>query len=446
VCIAAFTCVVVPVSLVAVHIHENPLLSPIDEAAHWDYVTRLADGGFPRMGQFMQPSTLRAVECRGVALHGVVTTPCGTPPEPNLFAGGGYQYEAQQPPGYYAATVPMRWFGMTVLGLGDLTATRLTGAVWLVLALSILWVAGRIMGLSPPVLGAGALLIATAPLTITTYSTVSNDVTTLFVGASVLLLAALALKRPGRWMTPVMLASGVVIASFKLSDLLPVVVVAVLFLGAALLRPSMAGIEPAPDGVVGALRWWWPRGGALVVGGVVGAVAWVVLERHLAIIDPKDLPSFGVLRTKPVTLALIMKESLLMLQPLTGSYDVFRTTDGLVSRASALASNLEAVMATVLSYVLVAGGLAALFVRRREWFHWMGLLCLPALFLGGVALGESLHLTYDIDPSVSGRYGMAVVPLLVVALVASVRGAWALRCVWVLGLATYALSFYFLLG
>jgi len=244
----------------------------------------------------------------------------------------------------------------------------------------------------------------------------------------------------------VMLVSGAVIASFKLTDLLPVVLLSVLFLADAFVPTPVPGVDPAPEGAVAALRWWWPRGGALLVGGVVGAIAWLVIERQLALLDPRDLPTFSVLRTMPVTLSLIMKESLLMMQPLTGSYDLFRTTDQLASPSSALSLNLQAVMATLLSYVLVAGGLAALFVRRREWFHWMGLLCLPVLFVGGIVLGESLHLIYDIDPSVSGRYGLAVVPLLVVALVASVRGAWAVRSLWVLGLATYGLSFFFLLG
>ena len=444
VAIAAFTCLVVPVSLVVVHVHENPEFSPIDEAAHWDYVTRLADGGFPRIGQLLQSSTLRAVECKGVALHGLVTTKCDTPINPKLFAGGGYQYEAQQPPGYYALTVPMRWFGMNVLGLDDLTATRLAGLPWLVLSLLLFWVAGRIMGLSPPVLGAGALLIATAPLTISLYSSVSNDVTSLFAGAAVMVLGALALTRPGRWMTPVMLVAGVVIASFKLSDLLPVVVASVLFGVAAFRRRDAAG-GPAP-GAAGALRWWWPRGGAILVGGAVGGVAWLVVERSLATINPKDLPPFDVLRTMPITFSLIMKESLSMLQPLTGSYDIFRTTDHVAPRSSALSLNLQSVMATVLAYVVVAGGLAGLFVRRREWNHWLGLTALPALYLGGIVLGVSLYLTYDIDPGLSGRYGMALAPMLLVALVASVRGAWTVWGLWALGVVTFGLSFLFLLG
>jgi hypothetical protein len=440
----AFTCVVVPGSLVVVHVHENPELSPIDEVAHWDYVTRLASGGFPRMGQLLQPSTLQATECERIALHGLVIPPCGAPPDPKKFKALSYQYEAQQPPGYYALTVPMRWFGIHVLGLADLTATRLTGLVWLVLSLLLLWIAGRLMDLSPPVLGAGTLLIATAPLTVYVYSTVSNDVTSLFAGSLVMLLGVLALKHPGRWMTPVMLLAGVLIASFKLSDLLPVVVVSFLF-GVVAVRQG--GTEGRPEGrATAALRWWWPRGGALLAGALVGAVAWLVVEHRIAVINPKDLPPFDVLRTTPVTFSLIMQEALLLLRPLTGSFDIFRTTDQVLPRSGALSVQLQSVMATVLEYVVVAGGLAGLFVRRREWFHWLGLTTLSVLYLGGILLGLSLYLTYDINPSLSGRYGMALAPMLLVALVASVRGAWALWGLWILGLVTFCLSFYFLLG
>ena len=66
--IALFTCVIVPASLVGMHIHENPKLSPIDEGAHLDYVTRIERLSMPRMGQRLQPSTLRVTVCEGIVL------------------------------------------------------------------------------------------------------------------------------------------------------------------------------------------------------------------------------------------------------------------------------------------------------------------------------------------------------------------------------------------
>jgi hypothetical protein len=63
----------------------------------------------------------------------------------------------------------------------------------------------------------------------------------------------------------------------------------------------------------------------------------------------------------------------------------------------------------------------------------LGLISLGTLLAGGFAFGIGLRQTYSIDPGLSGRYGLAMVPLLVLVLVASVRGRWAERGVWTLG-------------
>src|SRR5579862_4328573 len=159
--IALFTCVIVPASLVGIHIHENPKLSPIDEGAHLDYVTRIEHGGIPRLGQRLQPSTLRVTVCAGFVLK-VKLPPCDAHKlTPQEFPAGGYQYEAQQPPTYYAVTVPFRLFFVDVVGVSDPDATRLVGILWLVGGLLLLWAAARLLRLTPSVIGAAVLLIGT---------------------------------------------------------------------------------------------------------------------------------------------------------------------------------------------------------------------------------------------------------------------------------------------
>jgi hypothetical protein len=441
--IAALTCIVAPVALITVHIHENPMFSPTDEVAHWDYVTRLANGGFPRMGQFLQPATLHELECQGTALHGLVLPPCGTVAPIRDFPGSGYQYEAQQPPGYYAMTVPLRWIAIHGLGLDDVTATRLWGMAWLVLGLLLFWAACRLMNLPPSVAGAGALLIATGPAVIYQSSYVSNDVPAVMTGSLVMLLGALAWKHPGRWMTPVMLGGGVVIASIKLNDFLPIVVSAILF-GMLAVRRRDQSVGTRQQ-LAEALRWWWPRSGALVVGGLVSAVTWLIVEQHLAIVDPRTLPTFDILRTSPIYVTTILRESLLMLQPLTGSFDPFRSSNSGLPTSSVQSLDLQAILATLLQYVVIAGGLAGLFVSRRRWSHWVGLVTVAMLYLGGIALGASVYLTYRTDPQIQGRYGLALVPLLILALVASVRGRWIVWGLWALGVVTFGMSLYFML-
>jgi len=442
--IAIFTCIVAPVSLVALHIHENPTFSPTDEAEHWDYLKTLAEGKIPRLGQRLQPSTIRALECRLTGLHGFVLPPCGSLPSPKVYPGGGYEYEAQQPPGYYALTIPIRWIGIDVLGFDDLTASRIGGIVWLVAGLLLFWAAGRLLRLGPATVGLGALLIASAPAIVYQSSYVSNDASSVTAGAVALFLSALALRRPGRWMVPVMFVGGIFIVALKVSDALAIIVVSVLF---GVLAYSMrSGLRASRQGGSQCLRWWWPRGGAILFGGAFGALTWTVIERRLALINARTLPSFSGLRKVPIGTTTILREALLMLQPLTGSYDPFRTTNSATPPMSSVSVDLQMIVATALQYLLLAGGLAGLFVIRRQWSHWVGLVTLPALYFGGVAVGIAIFITYDADPSISGRYALSLAPFLVLALIASIRGRWVERGLWIFALSSFGLGFFFLLS
>jgi len=433
--IALFTCVIVPAALVGIHIHENPKLSPIDEGAHLDYVTRIEHGSMPRLGQRLQPSTLRVTACAGFVLK-VKLPPCDarrlTPQE---FPGGGYQYEAQQPPTYYAVTVPFRLFFFDVLGVSDPDATRLVGILWLVGGLLLLWAAARLLGLTTSVIGAAVLLIGTAPLVVYESAIVTNDAASILAAGLVLFFAALALRKPGRWTAPTLLVVGVVVASFKTTDVLPVAAIALVLGGMAWMDRTP---EMAPAQILrGFMRSWSPTGGALLIGGAASVVTWVVVSHKLDLVNPRTFAVFDILRTHTVSVASIAGEALSLLAPATGSYDPFRL------HQSVLSANLEAIAGTLLMYLLVAGGLAGLFVRRRQWFHWMGLFTVPLLYAGGVALGISIWRTYNTDPGLSGRYGMSMAPLLALSLCAACRGKWALRVIWLFGLLSFGLSFYF---
>jgi hypothetical protein len=115
------------------------------------------------------------------------------------------------------------------------------------------------------------------------------------------------------------------------------------------------------------------------------------------------------------------------------------TPEGLLSQ------NLQVFMGNVLQYLILAGGLAWLFVRPRRWSHWLGVVALPVLYLGGVVLAASVYLTYDANPGVSGRYGLSLAPVLVLGLIGSLRGRWAGRMLGIFAVASVALSFYFML-
>lgn len=445
--IAVLTCVVAPVLLVAVHVHENPEFSPIDEAAHYDYIVRIANGGFPRMGQSLQPSTLRALSCRKTALVGMVTPPCGQKVlKPSEFAGGGYQYEAQQPPTYYAITVPLRWLAIHVFGFSDVPGTRLTGALWLVAALLLLWAAGRLIGLRPSVLGAGALLLGAAPVALYQSATISNDVPDLFAGSLIAFLGLLSWRHPGRWVAPVLGISAFFVASLKAVDVFPVVVIASLLAIVGWQRARSEGALSRVAAARAALVSWLPNGGALLIGGFFSVAAWAVIQKKLALIDPRDLPTFNVLRTHPVGPLLIAQEAVGLLGPLTNSYVAFRSSNLATTVVSVRATYLEQVYSHCLTYLVLAGGLAGLFVSRRRLSHWIGLLTVPALYFGGFALGLSLWLTYNTDPGLSGRYGLSLAPLLALALIGAVRGLWVERGIWAFAIAGFGLDLWLMLA
>lgn len=443
--LALLVCVAAPVALVAVHIHENPMFSPLDEAAHFDYVNRIAQGDIPRLGQPMLPSTLRTVACRGSALAGAIQPPCDQKViRPDEFGGGGLSYEAQQPPAYYAITVPFRWLAVHVGGLSPLSGTRAVGALWLVAGLVLFWTAGRVLDLEPATVGIGVLLLGAAPVAVYSASDVTNDAASIFAGALVALVGALAWKRPGRWAAPALLAAGFFVPLLKATDVLPVVVGAAMF---ALLAWSR---RPAGSTVGTVLRsWWrewWRYGGMLLLGGAVSLVLWIVVSRELAIINPKVLPTFNVLRGYPVGILRIAHEALTMFGPLTNAYTAFRSNaSATVPAISANWGYVQSIMYDLLEYLLIAGGLAGLFIRPRRWQHWLGLITLPALFLGGVVLGIGLWLTYNADPGLSGRYGLPLAPFLVLALVAAVRGAWIRWGLWVFAVAALVLDFCYML-
>jgi hypothetical protein len=201
----------------------------------------------------------------------------------------------------------------------------------------------------------------------------------------------------------------------------------------------------AGERTVGAVRLWCATGGALLLGGLCSTVGWIVIYRRLAIINPKDLPTFTALRASYTGVPQILGQAVSMLGPLTDSLVAFRTTIRLDPSNSAAWLSIQSLMSTLLRYLVLAGGLAGLFVRRRTWSHWLGLVTVPVLYIGGVALGFSIVWAYDSNPGLNGRYGLPLVPMLVLALVASVRGVWVVRCLWALGLVTLLLSFCYML-
>jgi hypothetical protein len=294
----------------------------------------------------------------------------------------------------------------------------------------VLWSAGRILEVPVSAIGAGILLLATAPVVIYQAAIISNDAPSVLGGSLVALLAALAWKRPGRWTVPTLGLTALVLVSIKTTELFPVTIAAILLLMHAWNTGPGWDRHHALDSLKPVATRWMRDGGALVAGGVAAAVVWVVVQHQLALVDPKSIGAFNVLRTREVSSGLILREALYLLGPTTESF----------FSPGTLMQNLQFFLATLVRYTLVAGALAGLFVSPRRWFHWLGIVTIPALLGGGYVFGLGLRINYAIDPGLSGRYALPVAPLLVLALVGAAQGRWVVRVLWAVGLASLALT------
>jgi hypothetical protein len=411
------------VTLVGLQLHHFPRFSPLDEAAHLDYVDRVADGQIPRQGEHLRTQTLRVVACHGIALPAVTVPPCAARVLGRTqFPGGASQYEAQQPPPYYVVTAVLRLVPRHVVGVDDeLLATRLTSMAWLVTGMLLAWAAGRVMDLDPLRLGIALLLLVGGPTLIFLSATVSNDVTAVPAGALVALAAAVAHRWDGRWVPLLLFLAGAVAAAGKTTNLFAVGTVAAV-LAVGVMR------DAGPHGGSGPLRRWARTGGAILLGGVAVSVVWLAVHDSLALIDLKDEPAFASLRESPHSFGAVLRQATALLQPLTSDIVVA------VTSSSTLGAPVQTPLQTVLGLLFVGVGLAGLFVLRRGWPHVLGLLSLAALYVGGVAFGLGLLITYGGSPGLSGRYGLSVAPLLALALAGALAGDWAVRAVGALAL------------
>lgn len=395
-------CVVVPTLLVASTIDRHPKFSPIDEAAHFDYVERVYSHGVPTFGDKFLRSSLREMACRGTRLEGLVVPSCDAKVmKYALFPGEAYQYEAQQPPLYYAITAPIANVAEKALGISSLEAIRLVGLLWLITGLLVLWKTSLMLNVAPVPMLATLLAIGAAPNVVYYSSIVSNDSAGILFGALAAFLGALAFTRGRRY-----LAAGVVLgataAMTKTSCALPVGVVG-LILVVASLRAIPASVRNRSE-----LR---TTGLGMMGGAVVGTLAWVAYYRSSATIEPKTLPTFDVLRTGPVNFGTLLGQAESFLAPLTDSYNPFVAWNG----------EIYGLLATLSLLAIVAGLVGGAYSQEQSWWSFAGPIVLVCLYVGGVIIGFGIWRAYDINPGVSGRYALSMLPITALIMPAGIQ-------------------------
>ena len=425
-------CVVLPTAVVGNVIQRHSQFSPIDEQAHFDYVERLYSHGVPMLGDRLLPSTLREIACRGTALPGIVTPPCDSPTlAAKDFPGEGYQYQAQQPPLYYAITAPVAKVMEKVVGLGPVGSARIMGVLLLVAGLLLSWHVAMLMKISRLTSLAGIAMMGLSPTVVYYSAIVTNDSAAILCGALVCYVVALVHTRQRSYAKHAAIV-GVVCVLTKSVAVIPALILGFLLIAVSIHRARTINFDtPQHQGK----KWWqatWASlygrtGVALAASSVFGLATWTIYMRVTSRIDPILLPTFQVLRNTPTNAGNILRQATNLFSPLTGLYHPFQFWN----------RDVYQLLNSFAVFALLAGCSAGVFVVARTWWSTSGPLVLAGLYAAGVSIGFANWRMYDIAPDIVARYALPMVPVLVLILCAGIQRATAQK---VFALGAFAFS------
>ncbi|HEX5492939.1 MAG TPA: hypothetical protein VFX70_00010 [Mycobacteriales bacterium] len=223
--------------LVGLAVVRAPQMSPFDEWTHADYAWRVAHGQVPAAGTPVAGPILQQLACRGVAGYTLHLPPCDqADPPPAAFPSRGEDYNFAHPPLYYGITGGLaRLADLVVPGQRFFVLARLVGILWLWAAMLVLFLALRAFGAPRRHAMLGAAMLPILPGVLRACSTVNNDAAAPLAGAVGLLVLArfLGQNRTG-WLFPTV--SAFLVAATKVINVLPMLVIAIVFCVLAVLR------------------------------------------------------------------------------------------------------------------------------------------------------------------------------------------------------------------
>ena len=401
--------------LVTLSVYSFTQVSPIDEAAHLDYIVDLPDE-IPASGEQMNDLTLEIWACRGMALD-VVLPDCqrdtGGTYNPNAFPGEAYGLAGSHPPAYYAVTWAVGSVIKLATSLDLLTAYRLVGILWLGAALTVSYlVAVRLGAPRWGAFGVGLILAATSE-TLTSAATLGPDTASWFAGGLVF-LAGLAHRGRGRD-TVLLLAACLLAALTKQTALLAVGAVMVHL---ALRRPLGLGVPGrswAGDFVVAI---------AAGVTFVIPSMGWTLYSSSLSVLPADQIPQNQWFVLEDVLAPRdVVTQSWSFLSPLTDGWVAPFLEGGLDARSGAFVTGL-----------LILGLVAAVLgwrLDRRVGVVAIGVLVLT--LLGGPMLAVANYLLSNSYFPIHPRYGYPLLPGLLALVACTVSSVPLRRALIVLG-------------
>jgi hypothetical protein len=389
------------------------------------------EGGFPASGDVWLPETIEAVTCRTIDYPDPLPA-CAREVDMPGLPNGGLSMAFIHTPAYYAvaagAVVVDRVLGQVV---DDVDAMRLTGALWLVLALGMLWLLWRDLGVPWQTRAGLSLALTAAPIVVLSQSTVTNDATALAAGAA-LTLAVLRWDRgASRLWLPV--AIGLVALLLKVTNLAAVLAVCAFVLVRALQR-STTTRERA--------RALLTRRNLLLVGSlglatVVVGVGWSIVVNARATLDESENPQNVLMAVDHFDPSWLTTSMLALTSPLQPQF-----------YQAVLAGSAGAVIVANLANI----GLLALAVvgaARSEPGSVVRALAIAggaATLAYGPLLTVVNYVTAGVYFGIPARYGLSLVPGMLAVAGTAVRTPRGGSVLLVVGAAFYATIAGVLLG
>jgi hypothetical protein len=424
--LAALALFVVSLGLVSLHVRAFTKVSPVDEQMHIDYLYR-APGVQPVVsGTRLGPEAMREEACRGIASN-FHPPPCGSSTlRPDQFEFRGYDTAYIHPATYYDLTALLAHPLQGILGLASLvTAARLVGALWLWLGLLVTMFVARRFGASLPATVGLLFMAASTPAALFYAATVTPDGMNLLVGAVALSLVLAWETRPRQWWLLVLAATlGVMV---KAQGAIVILMLG-LYLGAQIL-PALRRV-PLTRAAGAATPKDRPARSRDLVGGVLvlGVVAAVVGTAWIAAVNRN-----ATLRPELQPMNLAARSATFSVQSLTGTLGAFFPP--IISPyVPPLWGDSWQQWMQVLIWVLVAGILFwVLFRPSQGRLTALAGATLITGFFGPALLQVLDFLQRHEQIAIPPRYGMTLLPAMLVVTAVAVRSQFGAALLLVVG-------------
>lgn len=398
----------------SLHIARYREFSPIDELRHLDYAVKISHGQLTHFGDKIGEIAMREEMCRGLDLAGWTDPPCRKKRiDPVEFRDDGWQTASPHPPLYYlGAGLTARLLGGVGITDTYVAGARLFSAVTTALGIVVMFYLACLVGVRKPAAAASSLSILVFPSILHSSGIVTPDSASLLMGAMIAVAVVRFQRKPfSLWWLALL---GVAAGATKLTNLFAASAGALYLLGSSrVLSRKTSGWRDASG-----RRMFF---GAVVLFAAAAAttICWLIVDSARATIDPAIIPQNVINHFKgwPSLDFLLRRETALRWFP---------PSDGYIQ---ANFSPESLMLARWLLELMIAGGAFACLLRVRSddsvslYVSTTALTAVvgaPLFSLATTKFSETLV-------QVQGRYGLSLLPVMVVGLASVAQSVFGRR-------------------